>query len=430
MLIPITERRINNYTFFLTAGFIYDRLNRQLFLAAFLIIMGLATLAPPLLHNYTAFLCTSVLFGIGEGGADAGMHAWLLEMWEDDNGPYMQALHFFFGVGLLIAPLLSAPFLSSNFVVHIDNDTNRTTTTTAMPTMNSYYRYASNPYLSGFIFEALQQNDSDTNSTEYPYNDTVPPTVLPPEYFHTEIRTPYLITGSLVISAGVLLIFLYFFNRYETPDMKEERRRNSEAIRKQQIDIDSATYQNGILNAGFGQEKSSYGTIALTRTNSQTNNNKPPKSGYESSNEHSRSSDSGMQDDNLKAVAFATKKAKKGRGRPRDVEAEGDNISISSGSSTTSSSTTSSGETVTFENARSFVIFMVTMGAIMFCFFEGLETINFEYMASFTSLVELSDGTYLDQETSAYIASAMAIAYTIARGLGIFLAIKVFTFKN
>ena len=37
----------------------------------------------------------------------------LLRIWEKDSGPYMQSLHFAFGVGACISPLIAAPFLSS-----------------------------------------------------------------------------------------------------------------------------------------------------------------------------------------------------------------------------------------------------------------------------------------------------------------------------
>ena len=38
----------------------------------------------------------------------------ILQLWGEDNEPWMQALHFIFGVGALIAPLIVGQFLLDN----------------------------------------------------------------------------------------------------------------------------------------------------------------------------------------------------------------------------------------------------------------------------------------------------------------------------
>ena len=81
---------------------------------------------------------------------------------------------------------------------------------------------------------------------------------------------------------------------------------------------------------------------------------------------------------------------------------------------------------------------MVLIGGTMFCFYEGMENINFEYLQTFYLNTKLN----LSEDTSDLIVSAMSASYTvnilksshkllsffgsqIGRGIGIFLAIKV-----
>ena len=50
--------------------------------------------------------------GFGGGSLDTGGNVAILKIWENrDSGPYMHALHFTFGLGAFIAPLIARPFL-------------------------------------------------------------------------------------------------------------------------------------------------------------------------------------------------------------------------------------------------------------------------------------------------------------------------------
>ena len=65
----------------------------------------------------------------------AGGNVMCLELWGRQSAPYMQALHFSFGLGAFIAPLIAAPFLSPLPVVMETNTTSFTTT--AIPHVGS-----------------------------------------------------------------------------------------------------------------------------------------------------------------------------------------------------------------------------------------------------------------------------------------------------
>ena len=46
------------------------------------------------------------------GGSDTAITAWIIELWDETSGPFMNALHFAFGSGSILAPLIARPFLA------------------------------------------------------------------------------------------------------------------------------------------------------------------------------------------------------------------------------------------------------------------------------------------------------------------------------
>lgn len=48
---------------------------------------------------------------------------WCLDLWNDESSPFFQALHFFFGLGAFVAPIIAAPFLSHSSLEPILNST-------------------------------------------------------------------------------------------------------------------------------------------------------------------------------------------------------------------------------------------------------------------------------------------------------------------
>lgn len=89
-------------------GRAYDRLPGHLIMAFMLIAMaGMLVLAPitPLLWVLIALL---FLLGIAEGTIDVGGNALLVWVHHGRVGPFMNAIHFFFGVGAFIIPIIIA----------------------------------------------------------------------------------------------------------------------------------------------------------------------------------------------------------------------------------------------------------------------------------------------------------------------------------
>ncbi len=91
-----------------------DRLPQHNFGLLFMqsLAMGVCTGIYP--HCNTLFVLFAVGFvsGAGQGALDASGNSACLEIWRGHEGaPYMHSIHFSFGVGAFLAPIVAAPFL-------------------------------------------------------------------------------------------------------------------------------------------------------------------------------------------------------------------------------------------------------------------------------------------------------------------------------
>jgi FHS family Na+ dependent glucose MFS transporter 1 len=92
----------------IVGGRLYDRIPGHL--VAFTAIMGIAvTLAlSPIIPLLWVLATILFILGMFEGALDVGCNAMLVWVHGKDVGPYMNALHFFFGIGTFIAPIIIA----------------------------------------------------------------------------------------------------------------------------------------------------------------------------------------------------------------------------------------------------------------------------------------------------------------------------------
>jgi FHS family Na+ dependent glucose MFS transporter 1 len=89
----------------LAAGRLFDRLPGHWVLAGVLALMaGMAALIP-IAGSLWLLTLIFFFFGIAQGIVEVGCNTLLLWVHTDHAGPFMNALHFFFGVGALLAPL-------------------------------------------------------------------------------------------------------------------------------------------------------------------------------------------------------------------------------------------------------------------------------------------------------------------------------------
>jgi len=90
------------------AGRVYDRMAGHPLIVGALCVMIITLLLTPLLSVLALLLAVLLVLGMAEGMLDVGGNTLLVWVHQPDIGPYMNALHFFFGVGAFLSPIIVA----------------------------------------------------------------------------------------------------------------------------------------------------------------------------------------------------------------------------------------------------------------------------------------------------------------------------------
>ena len=97
----------------LLSGWYFDRRPAHPYLAAALTLMALVIALIPLSSLLAALAGLFFLVGLFSSSIDVGGNTLLVWVYRDNVGPRMNALHFFFGLGALISPLVVAWVIKS-----------------------------------------------------------------------------------------------------------------------------------------------------------------------------------------------------------------------------------------------------------------------------------------------------------------------------
>ncbi len=92
-------------------GRAFDRFPGHKLMAVTLLFIAIASILIPISSTLNILLFAMFLSGLAAGILDVGCNTLLLWTHKEKSGPFMNGLHFFFGVGSLIAPLLLAQVL-------------------------------------------------------------------------------------------------------------------------------------------------------------------------------------------------------------------------------------------------------------------------------------------------------------------------------
>ncbi|UXI18778.1 hypothetical protein NH340_JMT04721 [Sarcoptes scabiei] len=174
------------YTFGSLGGLAFDYVNRQLLLILLLLLSAASLFATPYVPNISWLFVIAIINGFAAGACDVGFHVWILEMFQNGGGPLIQALHFSFGIGIAIAPLISANFLGSEAEGCGSN-------------------------------ELQHHNDLDLN---WAGNLSISNQSMIDER-RFQLFIPYSITGSIVALGGLILLVLFFYKRYHPPQERK-----------------------------------------------------------------------------------------------------------------------------------------------------------------------------------------------------------------
>lgn len=86
----------------------YDHLPGHAVLAAGLLLMAVTMVLTPLMPLLGALTAAILVLGVADGMVDVGSNTLLVWVYRDKLGPLMNGLHFFFGLGALLAPIVVA----------------------------------------------------------------------------------------------------------------------------------------------------------------------------------------------------------------------------------------------------------------------------------------------------------------------------------
>lgn len=115
-----------------------DRYNPYSLLFIVVAMMAIGIGAMPWCRHLWLLMVSSSLIGIGGGFLDTGTSTLCLELWGQASGPYMQALHFTFAIGGLVAPLMVEAFIVDTvFVNETLNPPQHLLSTSDLPFLNA-----------------------------------------------------------------------------------------------------------------------------------------------------------------------------------------------------------------------------------------------------------------------------------------------------
>ncbi len=92
----------------LLGGRLYDRVAGHPVMGGSLLVMAALMGLAPLLTQLGALACAIFVLGVAEGALDVGGNTLLVWMHQEKVGPFMNGLHFCFGVGAFLSPLIVA----------------------------------------------------------------------------------------------------------------------------------------------------------------------------------------------------------------------------------------------------------------------------------------------------------------------------------
>ena len=98
-------------------GPLFDVLDGNMLLGLSLLVAGLATLLIPFVQHLWLLVSVVAFQGTAMGFLDTGGNVLLFRLHGKEVGPYMQALHFAFGLGALASPMFLSLFLNDTYIV-------------------------------------------------------------------------------------------------------------------------------------------------------------------------------------------------------------------------------------------------------------------------------------------------------------------------
>lgn len=265
-------------------------------------------------------------------------------MYLDENGPLVQAMYFFYGLGTLFSPLICLNFLSDdNFV---DANYQPVSLLQSIENNNETVGLLYESSLHVKVIQMGQQLSPHHPSYFFPF---LKRKFVLGDFAQSQIEIPFIIVSSLLFSVAVVHLLCHFFLRYEAVDQESTILKLKKPPPSSKAQEPEETEKIKCLQEIAQCSHSNYGTAKVTKS------------------DEPEVEENDQKNNQLKLAT------------------------------------------------------LVFIGGLMACFYDGMENISFEYMTSFLVNTALS----ITESEAAQMVSALSAAYTIARGLGILLILKV-----
>ncbi|KAG8185399.1 hypothetical protein JTE90_018620 [Oedothorax gibbosus] len=127
-----------------TGGVVLDCLkNEDVALIVSSLFVALGAYAIPWCRSLPVLLCTFAITGFAMGFSSTGSNTSTLRIWGKKSAPFLQGLHFAYGLGGFLGPLLAAPFLSTH-ATESRHPTLGASQNTSEPVMGIFANYSDN----------------------------------------------------------------------------------------------------------------------------------------------------------------------------------------------------------------------------------------------------------------------------------------------
>ncbi|XP_053213547.1 sodium-dependent glucose transporter 1-like [Panonychus citri] len=107
----VQERAIGYVFGSLLAGTVINYFNKIFTLSLTNLVIGISIIISPWLSSFILLSFATVIGGIALGFLEIYCNVYIAHLWGGQSTNYLQALHMFFDLGALTAPLISGPFL-------------------------------------------------------------------------------------------------------------------------------------------------------------------------------------------------------------------------------------------------------------------------------------------------------------------------------
>lgn len=91
-------------------GWLYTKVNRHLGMISCVCTLAFSLFVVPFFRTLWLYYASEIVYGISSMGIDVALNAWILEIWQEAANPYMQGMHFSFGLGMALGPLYEGEY--------------------------------------------------------------------------------------------------------------------------------------------------------------------------------------------------------------------------------------------------------------------------------------------------------------------------------